>query len=381
MKIVLAPDSFKGSLTAAEVCAAMEEGIRHFLPDAEVVSAPMADGGEGTVQSLVDATGGTFIVETVTGPLGQPVEARFGILGDGHTAVIEMAAASGLPLVPEQQRNPLQTTTFGTGELIRAALKRDCSHLIIGIGGSATNDAGTGMAQALGVRLLDEHGHELPKGCSGGDLERLHAIDVGKLDERVVPADFRVACDVDNPLYGPCGAAYIYGPQKGADPQMVRQLDAGLRNFAEVVRRDLGIEVADMPGAGAAGGLGAGLTAFCGARLEPGVDIVLDAIDLQGRAQGADLIITGEGAINYQTAFGKAPSGPVRVSQQLGCPNLVIAGSVDLEANQLHEHGFGPLFSICNGPLSLREAMDPQMAHKLVSLAAEQAVRCFCLCS
>lgn len=379
MKIVLAPDSFKGSLTAAQVCAAMEEGIRRFLPRAEIVPAPMADGGEGTVQSLVDATGGEFVLKAVTGPLGGSVQARFGILGDSQTAVIEMAAASGLPLVPEDQRDPRETTTYGTGELIRAALDHGCTDLIVGIGGSATNDAGAGMAQALGVRLLDEAGQPLREGCGGGELSRLARIDTSGIDPRIGPAHFHVACDVDNPLYGPRGAAYVYGPQKGADPQMVRELDASLRSFAEVVQRDLGVDVADIPGAGAAGGLGAGLVAFCDATLEPGIDIVLEAIDLAEKAQGADLLITGEGAINYQTAFGKAPSGAVRVARQVGCPNLVIAGCVDLEANQLHEQGFGPLFSICNEPISLAEAMAPQRAHEMVALAAEQAMRCFCL--
>ena len=379
MKIVLAPDSFKGSLTAAEVCAAMEEGIRRCLPDAEIVSAPMADGGEGTVQSLVDATGGTFITEQVFGPLGEPVEARFGMLGDGQTAVIEMAAASGLPLVPEDQRDPSRTTTYGTGQLIKAALDRGAETIIVGIGGSATNDAGAGMAQALGATLLDAVGEPLTCGCSGAGLAHLHHVDLSTMDPRIAHTRFRVACDVDNPLYGERGAAYIYGPQKGADKEMVVQLDAALRTFAEVVKRDLGLDVADIPGAGAAGGLGAGLMAFCGARLEPGVDIVLDAIDLAGKSQGADLIITGEGAINYQTAFGKAPSGPVRISQQVGCPNIVIAGGVDLDANQLHEKGFGPLFSICNTAMPLSEAMETNNAHRMVALCAEEAVRCFCL--
>lgn len=379
MKIVLAPDSFKGSLTAAQVCAAMEEGIRRFLPDAEIISAPMADGGEGTVQSLVDATGGDFVTETVSGPLGEPVEARYGILGDENTAVIEMAAASGLPLVPEHKRNPAKTTTYGTGELINSALEHGCSSMIVGIGGSATTDAGAGMAQALGVRLLDEAGDELARGCNGAGLAHLAQIDLSGLDHRVGRTAFRVACDVDNPLYGERGAAYVYGPQKGADAAMVKELDAALRRFAEIVERDLGVDVSRIPGGGAAGGLGAGLVAFCGARLEPGVDIVLEAIGLAEKAAGAELLITGEGAINYQTAFGKAPSGAVRVAKQVGCSNMVIAGAVDLAANRLHEQGFGPLFSICNTPLSLAEAMEPEMARKLVALAAEEAVRCFCL--
>ncbi|MFP3904482.1 MAG: glycerate kinase, partial [Armatimonadota bacterium] len=372
MKIVLAPDSFKGSLTAKEVCEAMAEGIRRYADDCDIVQVPMADGGEGTVQSLVDATGGEFVQKTVTGPLGEPTQARYGIMGDGDTAVIEMAAASGLPLVPEDSRNPWHTTTYGTGELIASALDHDCSTIIVGIGGSATTDAGTGMAQALGAVLLDETGAELPQGAAGQHLKQLQQIDMSGLDPRVSEATFRVACDVDNPLYGENGAAYVYGPQKGADAETVRKLDAGLRNFARVVKEDLDIEVADVPGAGAAGGLGAGLIAFCGAKLELGVDIVLDAVDLASRVQGADLLITGEGAIDFQTAFGKAPSGAVRVATAHGVPNMVIAGAVDLEANLLHERGFGPLFSICNEAMALQTAMDPSLAKEMTALAAEE---------
>ncbi|MFO7947700.1 MAG: glycerate kinase [Armatimonadota bacterium] len=379
MKIVLAPDSFKGSLTAKEVCEAMAQGIRRYSDDCDIVQVPMADGGEGTVQSLVDATGGEFIEKTVTGPLGEPTEARYGIMGDGDTAVIEMAAASGLPLVPEDSRDPSNTTTYGTGELIISALDHDCSTIIVGIGGSATTDAGTGMAQALGAVLLDETGAELPQGAAGRHLQQLRRIDISGLDPRVTDAAFRVACDVDNPLYGENGAAYVYGPQKGADPETVRKLDAGLRNFARVVKEYLDIEVADVPGAGAAGGLGAGLIAFCGAELELGVDIVLDAVDLESRVQGADLLITGEGAIDFQTAFGKAPSGAVRVATAHGVPNMVIAGAVDLEANLLHDRGFGPLFSICNEAMALETAMDPSLAKEMTALAAEEAVMCFCL--
>lgn len=379
MRIVLAPDSFKGSLTAKEVCQAMAEGIHRFSDDIEIVQVPMADGGEGTVQSLVDATGGEFVHETVMGPLGEQVEARFGIMGDGDTAVIEMAAASGLPLVPEDDRDPSKTTTYGTGELIAAALERGCGTIIVGIGGSATTDAGCGMAQALGARLLDEAGDPLPEGCSGGDLKTLERIDLSDVDPRVEKATFRVACDVDNPLYGENGAAFVYSPQKGADPEMVRELDAGLRNFARVVGRDLDMNVADEPGAGAAGGLGAGLIAFCGATLELGVDIVLDAVNLDERTEGADLLITGEGAIDFQTAFGKAPSGAVRIARKHGVPNMVIAGAVDLEANMLHDRGFGPLFSICNEAMDLSTAMDPSLAREMTALAAEEAVMCFWL--
>jgi glycerate kinase len=357
----------------------MAEGISRLSEDIEVVEVPMADGGEGTVQSLVDATGGEFVHETVMGPLGEPVEARFGIMGDGYTAVIEMAAASGLPLVPDDSRDPSQTTTYGTGELIAAALEHGCDTIIVGIGGSATTDAGCGMAQALGAKLLDDTGQPLPEGCAGGDLKRLEEIDLSNLHDGVEDATFRVACDVDNPLHGENGAAFVYGPQKGADQQMVRELDAGLRNFARVVGRDLEMNVADEPGAGAAGGLGAGLIAFCGATLELGVNIVLDAVNLDEHMQDTDLLITGEGAIDFQTAFGKAPSGAVRIARNHGVPNMVIAGAVDLEANMLHDRGFGPLFSICNEAMELSTAMDPSLAREMTALAAEEAVMCFCL--
>ncbi len=268
-KIVIAPDSFKECLAAEEVASAMAEGVRAAAPEAEVVCVPMADGGEGTVRALVAATGGTLHRATVTGPLGEPVEAEFGILGDATTAVIEMAAASGLPLVPPDRRDPAKTTTFGTGALIRAALDLGAGRLLLGIGGSATVDGGAGMAQALGIALLDEDGQSIGRG--GGELERLARIDVSNRDPGLDDTVCEVACDVDNPLVGPHGAARVYGPQKGATPQMVKRLDANLAHLAEVVERDLGVNIRDLPGAGAAGGLGAGLVAFLGATLRPGV--------------------------------------------------------------------------------------------------------------
>jgi len=259
VKIVIAPDSFKGSLTALEAANAIEDGFRRVFPEAEIVKVPMADGGEGTVQSLVDATGGRIVKRIVTGPLGDKVEAQFGILGDGKTAVIEMASASGLPLIPPHKRNPMVTTTYGTGELIKAALDMDCRKFIIGIGGSATNDGGGGMAQALGVKLLDKDGNDIPFGGKG--LLKLNRIDISTLDPRIAESEIVVACDVDNPLTGPRGAARVYSPQKGATPEMVEILEKALERFAEVVKRDLGKDVKNIPGAGAAGGLGAGLMA------------------------------------------------------------------------------------------------------------------------
>lgn len=375
MKIVIAPDSFKGSLTALEVCEAAARGIRQIDAQIEIVQVPMADGGEGTVQSLVDATGGELVTERVTGPLGDPVEAVYGLLGDGESAVIEMAAASGLPLVPEEQRNPLNTTTCGTGELIAAALDQGRRKLIVGIGGSATTDAGAGMAQALGVRLLDDEGE--PIGFGGAELGRLATIEMSRADPRLQEAEIRVACDVDNPLYGERGAAFVYGPQKGASAEDVKVLDANLRHFADVVQRDLGLDVRDIPGAGAAGGLGAGLVAFCGASLEPGVDIVIDAVDLPGAMRGADLCVTGEGAIDSQTAFGKTPAGVTSVARSGGVPVIALAGGVAFDAVSLHERGFSALASILNRPMSLAEAMAPDRAREMIAFTAQQMVRCF----
>jgi len=373
-KIVVAPDSFKGSLTALEVCEAAAAGIAR-VGDFEVAQVPMADGGEGTVQSLVDATGGELVTTTVTGPLGGPVDAVWGLLGDGETAAIEMAAASGLPLVPDDLRNPLVTTTFGTGELIRAALDAGRRKLVVGIGGSATTDAGAGMAQALGVRLLDADGQEI--GHGGAELARLVNIEMAAADPRLRECEIRVACDVDNPLYGEKGAAHVYGPQKGACPEDVETLDQNLRIFADVAERDVGLDVRDLPGSGAAGGLGAGLVAFCGATLEPGIEIVIDAADLPAAMRGADLCITGEGRLDSQTAFGKTPAGVATVAGRAGVPVIAIAGSVAFEASVLHEHGLHALASIVNGPMDLSEAMQPDAARELIGFTVEQMVRCF----
>ncbi len=327
MRIIIAPDSFKGSLTAAEVAASIERGVKRVLPQAETIPVPLADGGEGTVDALVSATGGRLVTKEVTGPLGERVKASYGLLGDGETAVIEMAAASGLPLVPLEKRNPMLTTTYGTGELILAALDEGCRRIIIGIGGSATNDGGAGMAQALGVKLLDEEGLDIPYGAAG--LARLDRIDISSLDRRLAQVEVLVACDVDNPLTGPRGAARVYGPQKGADPQMVEELDQILERFAAIILRDLGKDVKDIPGAGAAGGLGAGLMAFLNGRLAPGVELVLAAVKLEERIQkGADLVITGEGAINEQTVYGKTPIGVAKLAKRYHLPVIAIAGSI-----------------------------------------------------
>lgn len=370
-KVVVAPDSFKGSLTARQVCQAAQEGLRRVWPEAEVVSVPMADGGEGTVQSLVDATAGRIINIDVAGPLGEPVAAFFGVLGDAVTAVIEMAAASGLPLVPRDRRNPLTATTRGTGELIASALDMGCRRFIIGVGGSATNDGGAGMAQALGIRLLDARGADI--GPGGAELARLARIDASGLDVRASESEFLVACDVDNPLTGPRGASAVYGPQKGATPEMVEILDDALRNLAAVIRRDLGADVDGIPGAGAAGGLGAGLTAFLGARLKRGIEIVTETTRLRDKMKGAALVITGEGRTDFQTLFGKTPMGVASVAKSLGIPVVVISGSVAEDARGLYAHGIDALMSIAKGPCTIEEAI--AHAGQLVADAAETAAR------
>ncbi|AQX56159.1 glycerate kinase [Priestia flexa] len=354
MKIVIAPDSFKESLSALEVAEAVEKGFKQVLPQANYVKVPMADGGEGTVQSLVDATDGEIISKTVTGPLGEPVEAFFGILGTKRTAVIEMAAASGLHLVPPAKRNPLMTTTKGTGELISAALDYGVNHIIIGIGGSATNDGGAGMAKALGAQLLDAEGNEILDG--GGALGNLAFINLSTLDSRLQHVKIEVACDVDNPLTGERGASAIFGPQKGATPEMVALLDRNLRHYAAVLERDLGQKIDDVPGAGAAGGLGAGLLAFLQAELKRGVDIVIEATNLLEAVRDADVVITGEGKIDGQTIYGKTPIGVAKTAKKHGIPVIGIAGNIGADSHVVYEHGIDALFSIVPGVTTLENA-------------------------
>ncbi len=376
MKVVVAPDSFKGCLSAQEVAAAISRGVLRAAPDAEVVEVPLADGGEGTVDALVSATGGHYEERVVEGPLGEPVTARFGVLGNGCTAVVEMAAASGLPLVPETKRNPGLTSTYGTGELIRAALDLGARQLIVGVGGSATTDCGGGMAQALGFRFLDADGQAIER-VTGSRLRQVASIDATGRDPRLDAVEIRVACDVDNPLYGPRGAAHVYAPQKGATPAQVEELDEGLRHMAEVIKRDLGVDVADLPGAGAAGGLGAGLVAFCGATLEPGAEIVLDAVGFEARLTNADLLITGEGKVDEQTAHGKTPAAAARGARAAGVPAVALGGSVALAAESLGGVGFTAVFSIVPGPLSLAEALERDAARRFLEATSEQVVRLF----
>lgn len=356
MKIIIAPDSFKECLTAAEVANAIAKGIQSSIPDAECVCVPVADGGEGTLQSLVDGTEGSFYSQTVTGPLGESVSARFGILGDGETAVIEMAQASGIELIAPENRNPLIATTFGTGELIKAALDHGARKFIIAIGGSATNDGGSGMMAALGVKFLDITGSELAAG--GAALTKLHSIDYSDLDARLVDAEFVAACDVNNPLTGPKGASAVFGPQKGATPEMVEVLDKALKQYAEVIHRTLGVDVDSIPGAGAAGGMGAGLLAFLKATLKPGIDIVLDAVGLDDSLEGADLVITGEGRLDNQTVHGKTPVGVARRAARKSIPVIAIAGSVGFGAEEVYDHGIDAIFPVVHGAVSLAEALD-----------------------
>ena len=355
MKIVIAPDSYKESLSALEVAQAVEAGFRQVFPDANYVLVPVADGGEGTVDAMVAATGGRKETVTVSGPLGEPVEAFYGLTGDGDTAVIEMAAASGLALVPPDRRNPLLTSSRGTGELIRAALDAGARRFILGIGGSATNDGGAGMVQALGARLLDLEGRELDG--SGGDLARLERIDVSALDPRLAECRIEVACDVDNPLTGARGASAVFGPQKGATPEMVQALDANLARLARIVGRDLGVAVDTVPGAGAAGGMGAAMLAFFGATLKPGIEIVTAAVDLDTHVRDADLVITGEGRIDFQTVHGKTPIGVARVAKRHGKPVIGIAGSLGAEVGVVHAHGIDAVFSVLGKPCTLDEAL------------------------
>lgn len=354
MKIVIAPDSFKESLSALKVADAIEKGFKRHFPDAEYLKIPMADGGEGTVQSLVDATEGEIIRKKVTGPLGEPVEAFFGILGNKTTAVIEMAAASGLQFVPVKKRNPLITSTRGTGELIAAALDYGVNHIIIGIGGSATNDGGAGMAKALGVHFLDRNGNEIGEG--GGSLGDLMSIDLADIDSRLKEIKIEVACDVDNPLTGKSGASAIFGPQKGATPEMVAQLDMNLGHFADIIDCDLGKKIRDVSGSGAAGGLGGGLLAFLNAELKRGVDIVIEATRLSQFVQDADLVITGEGKIDGQTIFGKTPIGVAKTAKRFGAPVVGIAGNIANDSDIVHDYGIDAVFSIVPGVVLLEDA-------------------------
>ena len=372
-KIVIAPQEFKGSLTAIEIARAIEAGVLRAIPHAETVLAPVADGGDGTLQALVDSSGGRIESTAVTGPLGEEIVAEWGALGDGETAVIEMARSSGLALVDLDDRDPRLATTRGVGDLIVAALDAAQSKFIIGIGGSATNDGGGGMMQALGASLLDGTGCELEPG--GAALARLDRIDVSNVDPRVRSASVVVACDVNNPLCGPTGASAVFGPQKGATPEIVAELDAALGHFADIVERDLDADVRNRAGAGAAGGLGAGLMAILNAELRAGVDIVLDAVGLEERLDGADLVITGEGQIDASTVFNKAPVGVARLARRRGIPVFGLAGSLGQGYEEVHNLGIDAMFTLVDRPMTLDEALAD--TERLVTSLAEEATRAF----
>jgi glycerate kinase len=371
MRIIVAPQALKGSLTAAEAGNAIATGIQAVYPQAEVQIIPMADGGEGTVQALVDATGGEIVTQTVRGPLGQAVQAFYGLLGDGKTAVIEMAACAGLPLLTPEQRDPCITTTYGVGELIRAALDRGCRSFIIGIGGSATNDGGAGMAQALGADLHTAEGKPIAPG--GAALSTLASISLQQMDPRLQECTFDIACDVTNPLSGPQGASAIYGPQKGATPEMVQQLDIALTHYATLIQRDLHSPVAELPGAGAAGGLGAGLVAFLHATLRPGAQIIIEALKLETYIRAADLVITAEGQIDGQTMYGKSVGAIASLAKHYHVPVIALAGGLGEDYQAVYALGIDAINVLPSKPMSLIYAMEH--APTLMSEATQRSLR------
>ena len=371
MKIVIAPQAFKGSLSALNVANAVQKGVRRIFPDAQILTCPVADGGDGTLETLVESSGGKIMETNVADPTGKPIVAQWGAMGDGNTAVIEMARTSGLALLTLEERDPLNATTYGLGEIIVSALNKGFRKFIVGIGGSATNDAGAGMAQALGIRLMDREGKNLVFG--GAALQNLSVIDTSSIDQRVLESNFQIACDVNNPLTGPEGASAVYGPQKGATEENVRQLDSALGVFAEVAKRDLGKDISNLEGAGAAGGLGAGMIAFVEGHLRAGVDIVLDTVNLAEKLESADLVITGEGSIDFQTVYNKAPIGVARMAKARGIPTIGISGMLGKNYQIVHNHGIDAALSIANGPISLEESL--QNAPSLISEAVEESLR------
>ncbi|GGP14724.1 glycerate kinase [Oceanobacillus neutriphilus] len=373
MKIVIAPDSFKGSLSAVEAANAINKGIKNAFPDAETALIPVADGGEGTLETLIVATGGEKRNVVVTGPLGDKVEAGYGVLGDKKTCVIEMAAASGLTLLSDGELSPLEATTYGTGELIKQALDNGFTSFIVGLGGSATNDGGAGMLQALGLRILDADGNEI--GYGGGSLDKIASIEADSFDSRLKDCHFLIASDVENPLVGPNGASHIFGPQKGATPEIVEQLDQNLAHWADHVAKITEIELHNMPGAGAAGGIGGAFQAFFPCEVERGIDVVLEYSNMNQYLTGTDLVITGEGRVDGQTASGKTPMGVAQTAKMKGVPTVILAGSVGEDAAVLHDFGIVSIHSIINKPMTLEAAV--RNAAELLELSAEQVVRTY----
>lgn len=373
MSILIAMDSLKGSLPSIEANKAIKEGLLQASSDFTIQTVPVADGGEGTVEALVYATKGQFIETVVTGPLGKPVQARYGILGDKRTAVIEVAEACGLPLLSKEERNPLVATTYGVGELILDAINKGCQDFIIGLGGSATTDAGIGMLQALGYQFLNDDGTSV--GFGGAELKKIAKVDDSKVPAQAKAWRFRVACDVNNPLYGINGAAYIYGPQKGATPEMVKELDEGLKHFAAIVLDELGMNLQQISGAGAAGGLGAAFAGFLNSQLESGVEIVLEKTQLEEKLEGVDLVITGEGKLDGQTSMGKAPAGVASMAAELNIPVIALAGDISEGNPSLHETGITAYFTIVSGPVDLEEAMKPEVTRANLKRIAGQIGR------
>ncbi|GGB42352.1 glycerate kinase [Fictibacillus barbaricus] len=373
MKIVIAPDSFKGSLSAVEAARSIERGVSKGLPEAEIILKPMADGGEGTMDTLVAVTAGQKRRKWVTGPLGQKVEAEYGVLGDGETCVIEMASASGLSLIPKDQLDPLKATTYGTGELIKQALDDGYTSFILAVGGSATNDGGVGMLQALGLKILDAEGNQIFFG--GAELRKVKSIDMSEFDKRIKTSQFLIASDVENPLIGPHGASHVFGPQKGATPEMVLELDACLAHWANEVERVIDVHLHDLPGSGAAGGIGGAFQAFFPSRMRRGIDVVIEYTGLQTALEGADLVITGEGQVDFQTASGKTPMGVAQAALLKNIPTVILAGSVGKGIDVLYQFGIVSVQSIINKPMELKEAMET--AGELLEKAAEQEVRLF----
>ena len=373
MKVVIAPQGFKAGISGLEAARAIARGVLAAVPDAETVLVPVADGGDGTLHVLVDATGGQIFTSTVTGPINQQVEAQWGVMGDGRTAAIEMARASGLAIVPPRRRNPKVTTTLGTGQILKEALERGYRRVIVGLGGSATNDGGAGMATALGAKFLDSAGNALPPG--GAALARLHRVDTSGLLDQIAGAEIIAATDVTNPLCGPTGASAVYGPQKGASEEVVAQLDAALLKFAQVVKRDTGRDVLNTPGAGAAGGLGAGLMAFAGAQIQSGIDMVCQVLDFDSHLAGADLVITGEGRADRSTVFDKAPVGVARHARAHGVPTVLLAGSLGEGHEELYQHGVASILCISDGTMTFQQALS--RTGEMLEGTAERAVRLF----
>lgn len=373
MKVVVAIDSLKGSLSSIQAGHAVKQGILSACPDAKVVVKPLADGGEGTTDSLIEGLGGTRIDLQVTGPLGSSVSAYYGYLEESKTAVLEMASAAGITLVPETQKDPLAATTYGVGEMILNALHRGCRKFIIGIGGSATNDGGLGMLKALGYRFLDREGNDLGEGAQA--LSKIASISTEHVDPLLADCEFQVACDVTNPLCGPNGATYIYGPQKGVTEEMKAPLDAAMEHYAKISEQATRTQFANTPGAGAAGGLGFAFLSYLNATLVPGIDLILDAIHLEKEIQDADVVVTGEGRLDHQTAMGKAPIGVARIAKKYGAVVVAFAGSVTRDASACNQAGIDAFFSIVRGITTLEEAMDPANTGENLSLTAEQVFR------